>query len=107
MHARSRKLRVLLTVGYLLTVTVSSAFHTHHPSRTDASQRPGFAASPCCGHEGDCPVCRFLAQKPVATAEVFPQGANGIVREVAEPCALQPRAEFFTAWQSRGPPLSV
>ena len=70
MWARKSRLTILLTANYLLAVTTSGLFHDHGDHDED-QQRPGASASHL-GDGHDCPVCQFLAQKPVPVALIAP-----------------------------------
>jgi hypothetical protein len=107
MLARHRNLRLLLAVGYLLTVTASALFHhhAHHEGHEEAS-RPGVSASHL-AESHYCAVCEFLAQKPAPATCVAVVEAGELVQSVAATMPVFRVAAIFSAWQSRAPPAVV
>ena len=102
MGARSHRLTVAMTACYLLAVTASSLFHSHH-THCDEHSPPGVSAS----HESEdheCSVCQFLAQKPAPAADVAPETAYTLVQDVAAPSPAHAARGVFAAWHSRAPP---
>jgi hypothetical protein len=105
MWMRSRKLSVLTAASYLLVITTSALFHSHH-GHGEGPSRPGVSAAHA-ADDHDCSICQFLAQKPAPAVEMAPEIASTLVQDVAAPAPLCPVRGVFAAWQSRAPPAIV
>jgi hypothetical protein len=123
-----RKIAVTLLLGwYLAVVSASGAFHTH---AGDPCCAPRATATDCC-HEStchadeavptkdsedtlaksrivlvdpDCPVCSFLAQKPIAGTVVENQTVTDLNRPLLRVRAIPPIDETPATIFLRGPP---
>jgi hypothetical protein len=125
----NRRLSIGLAVAYALVVTAAPLFHSHpaldgggcchgdspvhalaadcHHDSSDAdSSREGAPQSPVrCSDGEDCPVCHFLGQKPVPTAEVAAVCLSSLAQEVSSPAPVIIVVRLFSAWHSRAPPV--
>ena len=126
MWAKNRKLSVLVAAGYVFVVTTASLFHHHagcdgEHCGSHSVARDG--APTCCHgeHEGEhsapvssvprpgdnenCPICHFMAQKPVPADVVAPATSSMLVELMATVAPACPTGDVFTAWRSRAPPV--
>lgn len=110
---------VFLVLGaYLLASTVSGSFHVHGSNHSTA----GCSAVDCAhGHapentageweSGDlspaqvCPVCRFLAQRPIPADRVEAIVSVPLVEAWILPRAIPPAKALPSTHRSRAPPL--
>lgn len=125
---------VVVLANYLLALTLGGALHVHGPHRCartsgeypsaprqDRAGCPAGHASDRLGcrshHEADrtgslpgfchfekCPVCRFLAQKPVPDAPIEAVAYAGPVWELAVAKPFRRAGRVASAHQIRGPP---
>ncbi len=122
MQPNNRNLAVFLVLAnYFLAVTVGAWFHdhaghAHHQSGSCREHRLDQAHShheqdhsdkkslPLSGKKGSCPVCRFMAQKPisVASAEEVTSAPLVEVIEWTEPIRRTSPVAF--TYHSRAPP---
>ena len=120
--------------NYLLALTLGGALHVHGPRRcartsgeSPSAPRQDRAGCPA-GHSSDrlgcrphhkadrtaslagfchsenCPVCRFLSQKPVPDAPIEAVAYAGPARELAVARPLRRAGRVASAHQIRGPP---
>ena len=133
MLQRRRSLTLLSAAVYVATVTVFTAFHTHradtprrsgpccsrHPLPSDPHGTLHFsggaahgarAVPPTTGHfldgPGRCPICDFLAQKPMPRQTVAYVDCSPLYETPT--ATLRPILAVRTcrAWQSRAPPVA-
>ena len=131
MFPRSRSLRLFVAAVYLALIIGAALFHTdhgdgHHPAGYCQGERAPLADSPLAfapeggcthgagpflrasGHFGHpaevCPVCQFLAQKPLPQQDVRHVQCSPLEQEplLATPPLVPIRTEL--AWHSRAPP---
>lgn len=131
---RHRTAVILLLANYLLAVTVGAGLHVHgdrgchradagcpYPAARGPTESPHAHASPCdcarAGHDdaatalgadwrhaGECPVCRFLAQKPIPSDRVEHVACIGVVAELMPAVAIRAAVPVRSPHPIRGPP---
>jgi len=111
--------RLLLAVVYGLAATTAGLFHDHsldwHSadgdachhvaagiSHSDSQEQHSPDQSPFDGPQ--CVVCKFLAQKPIATAVIEEIASVALVQEVVQAAPPKSFAPVSPAWHSRAPP---
>lgn len=133
MNCLCRKpLIALLLGGYILTVTVSGAFHTrlmHNCCTAPESASQSCSESTCCeGHDHQvlgrllptskspafdagivasdlhCPVCSFLSQKPVPVEVYSIEQSAELGQSLVRVRAIPPSDDIPTTVYGRGPP---
>lgn len=130
MWTRNRGVSALMTVSYLLTVTMASLFHNHaisggggcchepspahesshdcHHGESDEHSSPPntHGISGQCSSDGNsCPVCQFLGQKTAPAAELALVFSGALVQKAVLPAPASMVVGVFSAWHSRGPPV--
>ncbi len=89
MPSQMHKLTILLAANYLLAVTVAALFHDHGHGECDHKR---------------CPVCKFLAQKPVTVEDVQEVTSTALDQELVSLVPVRPAIQVPLLWHSRAPP---
>lgn len=110
-----RGLVLLALSHYLLAVTVGEWFHDHgHSAFSSHSACAGAHGGPQaagCEHPADwgkhdaCPICRFLAQKPIPARTIETVHSAPLADEVVAPQPIRPAVRVPSAQQIRAPPF--
>jgi hypothetical protein len=117
MLKRNGPLSVLLAASYLLAVGVSALFHDHrdhgdhrdrceccdHHAHSDELPGRGYSAADSVDGQ-DCPICQFLAEKPVPVVLLVAPEVGLLVQDVAAAAPPAIATDVFSAWHSRAPP---
>lgn len=124
-RALTRTTAALLLGCYVLSVTVSGLFHAHSPGgcAPACSGHDHGHAPACCGHDEHaaaedvaaedvaavsganvCPVCDFLAQKPIPTATIVDVVRASLYQSLVRVKPLARIEEPLSPHWTRGPP---
>jgi len=128
-----RKLTILFAAAYCLATTTAAVFHTHGVGDCGSCPAPvadavaGRAVAPCCCHidhaepnlpeqpplghrrasEKQCPVCRFLAFKPIPADTVEEITSASLHLLLIRPSARPPVNTAPWTWHCRAPPAAA